>query len=579
MEHSSALPFLPEVLLFLALAGILIPLLQRFRVNQVLGFLVVGLMVGPYGLALWVDHWPWLQTFTFPREQEVSALAELGVIFLMFLIGLELSAKRMWAMRRWVFLGGMAQFAGTAALIASVLYLLAGYGTDTAILLGLILALSSTAVVMQMLSQQRAMATPMGQAAFAILMMQDFAVVPLLILVDLLANKSAGAVETLVLLTLVKSVGTVALILLLGRRVIGPVFRCFARDRQPEVFVALTLLLTLGIAAATEAAGLSMALGAFLAGLLLAETEYRHEVEITIEPFKGLLMGLFFMTVGMGIDLRAVAEHWFLISLSVLGLMLLKALVAGLVLRLGRLSLGKALEGGLLLSQGGEFAFVVIGYAASVGLLVAEQAQLALLTVSLSLMLTPPAARLGHLISERLEIVRLSERQAAAGMPEELSGHVLIAGFGRVGRLVAEVLSKQGVPYVAIDLDAHRVYQLRRQGYPVFYGNAAKPELLRKLCAAEASVLVVTMDKPGAAMHTVRAVRQEYPKLPLFVRSHDEPHARELHKFGANAVVPETLEAALKLSFFTLQTLGMPETEITASLDLEREQRTGNTPL
>lgn len=575
MEHASSLPFLPEVLLFLVLAGILIPLLQRFRVNQVLGFLVLGLLVGPYGVALWAERWPWLQNFTFPREQEVSALAELGVIFLMFLIGLEVSAKRMWAMRRWVFIGGLAQFLLSALGIAALLHLV-GCSLEVAALLGLVLSLSSTAVVMQLLSQQRAMATPMGQAIFAVLMMQDFAVVPLLILVDLMVSKSSSGLETLVLLTLLKSVGTVLLILLLGRRVVGPVFRMFSRDRQPEVFVALTLLLTLGIAWATEQAGLSMALGAFLAGLLLAETEYRHEVEVTIEPFKGLLMGLFFMTVGMGIDLRAVAAHAGLITASVLGLMLFKALLAGLVLRLGGISTGKAVEGGLLLSQGGEFAFVVIGYAAVAGLLPAELAQQVLLTVSLSLMLTPPAARLGRLLSDRLEVARVSDKQSLPGLPEELSGHVLIAGFGRVGRLLAEVLTKQGVPYVAIELDAHRVYQLRRQGYPVFYGNAAKPELLRKLRAAEASVLVITMDKPGAAMHSLRAARHEYPQMPIFVRSHDEPHARELHKAGASAVVPETLEAALKLSFFTLQTLGVPETEINASLDMERGQRMGH---
>lgn len=574
MEHPSSLPFLPEVLLFLTLAGILIPLLQRFRINQVLGFLVLGLLVGPSGIALWVDHWPWLNNFTFPREQEVRSLAELGVIFLMFLIGLELSAKRMWALRRWVFLGGAIQFLVTAAGVAAVIYAVGG-SRHMSILLGLVLALSSTAVVMQLLSQQRAMATPMGQAIFAILMMQDFAVVPLLILIDLLVSKTSNGLGWLVLLTLLKSVGTIAVILLLGRRVIGPVFRFFAQERQPEVFVALTLLITLGIAWTTEAAGLSMALGAFLAGLLLAETEYRHEVEITIEPFKGLLMGLFFMTVGMGIDLRAIASHWVLITVSVIGLMLFKSVVAGLVLRLGGISTAKALEGGLLLSQGGEFAFVVIGYAATAGLVPAEVGQIALLAVSLSLMLTPPVARLGRWLSERLDVAQVCQDRQSTVHTAELSGHVLIAGFGRVGQLLAEVLKKQGVPYIAVELDAHRVYRLRRQGYPVYYGNAAKPELLRKLHTAQAAMLVVTMDKPAAAMHTVRAVHSEYPQLPIFARSHDEFHARELHQVGAKAVVPETLEAALKLSFFALQTLGVPETEINACLEIERQQRMG----
>ena len=411
MDHAPPLPYLRETLLFLALVGILIPLLQRLRINQVLGFLVAGVLAGPYGFALWMDRWPWLETFTFPRAQGVQSLAELGVLFLMFLIGLELSVQRMWAMRRWVFLAGSTQVL-LSSLVIGVLAWLFGNSVQVALVLGLVLSLSSTAVVMQLLSQQRGLAKPLGQATFAILMLQDLAVVPLLILVDLLTSKSAeGLAQTLTLTTL-KSVGVVALIFLLGRRVIRPVFRLFAKQHQPEVFMALTLLIALSTAGATAAAGLSLALGAFVAGLLLAETEYRHEVEVTIEPFKGLLMGLFFMSVGMAIDVRAVLGQPFWIAASVLGLMTIKTVVTGGVLRAGGLAWGKALEGGMLLAQGGEFAFIVIGAAAATRLLPADVAQFMLLVVSLSLMATPLFARLGGRLGERLDRLNQTAGQA-----------------------------------------------------------------------------------------------------------------------------------------------------------------------
>jgi CPA2 family monovalent cation:H+ antiporter-2 len=573
MEHSSSLPFLRETLLFLTLAGILIPLLQRFRVNQILGFLAIGLLVGPHGVARWMDQYPWLETFTFARIQGVHSLAELGVIFLMFLIGLELSGERLWAMRRWVFVGGTAQVVLCGLLIGTLAFVF-GNGPEVALLLGLVLSLSSTAVVVQWLSNQRAMATPLGQSTFAILMLQDFAVVPLLILVDLLASKTTSGLGLVVGLTLLKSIAAVALIFVVGRRILGPVFRVFARQRQPEIFMALTLLVSLGIAGLTAAAGLSMALGAFLAGLLLAETEFRHEVEVTMEPFKGLLMGLFFMSVGMEINLAEVAQQKTWIAASVVGLMGIKAVVAAGVFRAGGLSWGKAVEGGFLLSQGGEFAFVIVGYAAALELLKNEIAQFMLLVVSISLMLTPVAARLGQRIGARLDAALSPPKTDDLTMiPEDLSGHIVIAGFGRVGQLLADVLEKQRVPYVAIEHDAHVVARLRQAGKPVFYGNAARAELLRKLHTGHAAALLVTMDQPGAAMHAVTAARGEYPTLPIYARSRDEQHAHELREVGATAVVPETLEAGLQLSSFALHAVSIPELQIGAALERERDAR------
>lgn len=574
MEDQHNFPFLREALLFLALAGVLIPLLQRLRINQVLGFLAMGVLVGPFGLALWVERWPWLSSFTFVQLDGVSALAELGVLFLMFMIGLELSAERLWALRRWVFGAGSAQVVLSATAIGVLAYVF-GNAWQVAVVLGLVLSLSSTAVVVQLLSQRQALATPVGQAAFSVLMLQDLAVVPLIILTSLLGSGSAESMMSLVGSTLLKSVFAVSLIFVMGRRIISPLFRTFARQRQPDVFMALTLLATLSIAALTAAAGLSMALGAFLAGLLLAETEYRHEVEVTIEPFKGLLMGLFFMSVGMGIDVREIARNPLWVPASVVGLITLKAAVAAGIFRLGGLTWGRAVEAGLLLGQGGEFAFIVVASVAATGLLQAEVAQFILLVVALSLSVTPLMARWGTALGDRIDAYY--HRAGILDIPEEpphvLRGHVVIAGFGRVGQLMAEVLSGQGVSFVGLEQDAHLVARLRARGLPVYFGNAGRPELLRKMHAGQAAAVVITMDQPATALHAVKAIRGEYANLPVFARSRDERHAQELRTVGATMVIPETLEAGLQLSAYVLHTVGVPDVAVTQLLEVERNRR------
>lgn len=573
MEHQTSLPFLRETLLFLTLVGILIPLLQRYRINQVLGFLAVGVLTGPFGFALWADRWPWLTTFSFQRGQGVQSLAELGVIFLMFLIGLELSVQKMWAMRRWVFLGGSAQVLLSSLAIGMLAYVF-GNALAVSVVLGLVLSLSSTAVVMQLLSQQNDLAKPLGQATFGILMLQDLAVVPLLILLDLMANKSPDGIAEMLSLTALKSVGVVVLIFVVGRRIIRPVFRLFARQHQPEVFMALTLLIALSTAGATAAAGLSLALGAFLAGLLLAETEYRHEVEVTVEPFKGLLMGLFFMSVGMAIDLREVARYHYWIAASVVGLLTIKSVVAAGVFRVGGMSWGRSIEGGMLLAQGGEFAFIVIGAAAVLGLLQGDIAQFMLLVVSMSLMVTPMVAKVGKVLGAKLDHsidpATVDEPQIIA---KTLSGHVVIAGQGRVGQLLASVLHKKNVPYVGIEHDAEVVSRSVQMGHPVYFGNAERTRLLRKVHTAHAAALVVTMNQPVVALHTVRVARKAFPLLPIYARSRDEKHSRELVLAGATGVVSETLEAGLQLSAFALQAVGVPEHETAMALETERQRR------
>jgi CPA2 family monovalent cation:H+ antiporter-2 len=498
-------------------------------------------------------------------------LAELGVLFLMFMIGLELSAARLWSLRRWVFGAGSAQVAVSAALIAAAL-LLFEHDAQSAIVLGLVLSLSSTAVVMQLMSQRQTTGSPLGQAAFAVLMLQDLAVVPILILIGALGRGGADDVAMLAVLTLAKAAGAIALIWLAGGRIVHPLFRAFAHHRQPDVFMALILLSTFGIAALSAAAGLSMALGALIAGLLLAETEFKHEVELMVEPFKGLLMGLFFMSVGMNIDARQILEAPLWLATFVGLLVLIKAVVVAILFRIGGLPWGRAVEGGLLLGQGGEFAFIVIGYAVTSKVLDPALGGRVMLAVGISLFITPLLARIGNAIGERHE---QSERERTAGQDDahlgSARGRIIIAGFGRVGQQLAKLLTDQKIPYIAFETDAKLVTRLRAEGMPVYFGNASRSELLRHVHADEAPAIVLTMDHPASAMQAVRGIRREFPHVRLFARSRDEKHARELRLAGASVVVPETLEASLQLSAFVLEAMGLDEQVVDDIVDQERD--------
>jgi CPA2 family monovalent cation:H+ antiporter-2 len=369
-----------------------------------------------------------------------------------------------------------------------------------------------------------------------------------------------------------KAGAAIALIYLVGGRVIHPLFRAFARHRQPDVFMALILLSTFGIAGLSAAAGLSMALGALIAGLLLAETEFRHEVELMVEPFKGLLMGLFFMTVGMSMDTREIVAAPLWLAGAVCALVLIKTLVVTLLFRAARLPWGRALEGGLLLAQGGEFAFIVLGDAIGAKLLEPALGARVMLAVGLSMFITPLLARIGRAIGEGGE--RAARDQAAAHDDSALaaaSGQIIIAGFGRVGQQLAKLLSAQHIAFVAFENNAALVSRLHAQGVPVFFGNASRPELLRLVHAEQAPAIVLTMDNPSAALQAVRGIRREFPDVPLFVRSRDERHARSLKRAGATVVVPETLEASLQLSAFVLESMGLDERTVDNIVDRERD--------
>jgi CPA2 family monovalent cation:H+ antiporter-2 len=437
------------------------------------------------------------------------------------------------------------------------------------VILGGCLALSSTAIVSQLLIEQGRFGTTVGRSTFAVLLAQDLAVVPILFMVEILGDSGQSSAMLGLLLSLGQAALAIVLILGAGRLLVRPLFR-LAAGSGPEVFVASTLLVIVATAAATHAAGLSAALGAFLIGLLLAETEYRHEVEATIEPFKGLLLGLFFMSIGMIIDPADVLRDSLWIFVSIVGLVALKALITGSLARLFGLRSAQAVEVGLLLGQGGEFAFVVVALAIGHSLLPEPTAQFMLIVVSCTMFLTPLLASVGRRIGSAAEARLAEAADAEPDIDQDIEGHVVIVGYGRTGHLLAELLDRQQIAHVALDLDAERVTQLRAQGAPVFLGDASRPAILARANLDQAVALIVSMDDADAAERVLRTARQLAPDLPILARARDHAHAARLTELGATTVVPEVLESGLHLGQLVLQYIGLPPE---AARELIDEQR------
>ena len=558
-----------EVMVFLVAAGVVIPLFRRLRVNPVLGFLAVGLVIGPYGLGRFTDSVPWLGYAVISDLEGVRAFAELGVMFLLFMIGLELSVDRLWAMRRLVFGLGGAQVIVTGAVIALIASAF-GNTLAVAVVLGAGLALSSTAIVMQLLAEKRRLGTAAGRTSFAILLFQDLAVLPILFLVGAFAAQGEGSVALALAWAIGQALIAVAVILVIGRLVIRPLFRFIGSDASRETFLAFVLLVIIGTALATSQVGLSMALGAFLAGLLLAETEYRHEIELDIEPFKGLLLGLFFASVGMGIDVTQVAEEPFWLIASVVGLFLVKFPIIYVLARLFGESRPVALESGLLLGQGGEFGFLVVGLALTLGLMPGKTAQFVLIVTGLTMIVTPLVAQGARRLARAVEALEEARGQADTDVAADLSGHVIVAGYGRVGQVIGSILDDQELPHVGLDTDAGLVAGFRADGGCVFYGDASRPEMLRKFGAGRAAALVVTMDSPAAAEHVAAAARRHWPELAIYARARDRDHANRLIAKGANHVIPETMEASLQLGEMVLTGVGVPEQAARRVIEMRR---------
>lgn len=558
-----------EALVVLGAAGVVIPLFHRLRVSPVLGFMLVGVVVGPFGLASLAPHFPWLSAITISDPESIAPIADLGVALLLFMIGLELSFERLWVMRRLVFGLGFLQVVCCAAALAGISFLLGDIPT-TAVVVGLAWAMSSTAVVIQVLAEEKRLNTVSGRTSFAILLFQDLAVVPVLFALGALDPTHAGTAAGLAL-AVGQALLAVAAIVALGRLVLRPLFRSVARTQSAELFVAACLLVVIATGLATAAAGLSMPLGALIGGLLLAGTEYRRQVEVTIAPFKGLFVGVFLISIGMSLDIRTLGAHPVLVFGGAVGMVVLKLAIIATLARGFRLSWANGLHTGLLLGPGGEFGFVIVSVAIGAHLLPAETAGLVLFVTALTMAAIPLLSGLSNRLAPRL--APKSDVDPALLVPETPSlPRVIIAGFGRVGQTVAAMLEVHKVMYVAIDRDPDRVARQRSQGKPVYFGDMTQIELLRRVHLDTARALVVTLDDTAAADELVAGARAERPDLLIIARARDAAHAAHLYKAGASDAIPETIEASLQLSEAVLVDVGVAMGPVIASIHEKRAE-------
>ncbi len=555
-------PVLSDALVILGAAGLVIPLFARFRITPIIGFILVGLAVGPYGLGRLVADHPWLFHFTITDPHGLEPFAEFGIILLLFSVGLELSFNRLWAMRRQVFGLGALELLIAGALLAGALAWM-GEGISGAIGLGLALAMSSTALVLRIADTK----TPVGKAALAMLLFEDIALVPIIFLLGALAPYAAsdgveGMFRTLWLGALV-----ILGLLVIGRLVLPRLFAQAARTKSPEVFLAASLLVVIVSSLATAGVGLSPIVGALLAGLLIAETEYHGEVEIITEPFKGLALGIFLITIGMSIDLRVVWANLGAIVLATAGVLILKAAVTAILLRLMGARSGTATETGILMASPSETTLIVLTAAASAQLVSAETVQFWQIVTAVGMTVTPLLALLGKRLARRVDAAPLQAPEEDAS-----AARAIIIGFGRTGQLIADMLKVHGKPYVAIDSDADLIANGLRHGYSATFGDAAQAQTLRRLGVDSATAVILTMDEPVMIQRLVKKLRGQYPDLPIIARARDASHAAALYRAGASHAVPEALEASLQLSEAVLVDLGVAMGPVIASIHEKRDE-------
>ena len=556
---------LHDALVILGAAGIVIPTFARFRITPVIGFILFGILVGPHGLGQLYAQWPWVGTFTISNRHGIEPFAELGIVLLLFTIGLELSFARLRSMRRLVFGVGAAQLFGSAILIALVL-MAVGEESRASLGLGIALALSSTALVLPISGTSGAV----GRNAFGMLLFEDLALVPIVFLLGSFGADAAGMANFAHVLL----VGGLTIVAMLGvgRYVLPPLFAQAARTKSPEMFLAVTLLVVIVSSLMTLSVGLSSLLGALVAGLLIAETAYRSEVETVVMPFRGLALGVFLITVGMSLDLDRLWQDWPLVLAALGGVLIIKFVVTAGLLRLNGVRRSVATEVGVLMGSPSETTLIVLGTAAQVAIIDAQTAYFWQVVTALGLTITPLLAKLGQRISARID------HKAAASTADDLPGadeRTLIIGFGRVGRMVAAMLDTHRQPWVAIEDDIDVVNRARRDKRPVRFADARRLESLEALGLAKAKAIVITMDDHVQAARLIRAVRKIYPNLTIIARARDTDHAAELYLAGASDAVPETLESSLQLSEAVLVDLGVAMGPVIASIHEKREDLRG----
>jgi len=556
MEHPS---YIDNILVFLVAAVGMVFLFRRLHASPVLGYLTAGVLVGPHVIGLVQD------------PTEIQFLGELGVLFLLFTIGLELPVQRLMSLGKLVFgLGGL-QVLVTSCILTSIIYFGFHLEIEAAVLIGSTLSLSSTAVVLNVLKDRRELGARFGRAAFSVLLFQDLAVVIILVLTTTIGVEETSVSKALFYAGL-KALLAFAIIIGVGRLLLRPFYKMMAQSDNRELFMATTFLIVLGTAFFTEIGGLSMELGAFLAGMLLAETEYRHQIEADIEPFRGLLLGVFFVAVGMGIKINVIWAEAALVAQLIGLLIVLKVLILWGLSRFFDMKQGSAIRLSLLLAGGGEFCFVIFSPDVIHRLFDARTIDILFGVVIISMALTPAYAALGKVISKWLMRREGDVSVQSSHMDGELKDHVIIAGFGYMGQMIADILGERLIPYIAIDRDMARVREGRKKGLPVFYGSAQRLDVLKTLGADQARAVVVTVNQMTASIKTVTLLRRHFPDVPVCVRIRDKRHGDRLKDSGAVLVAPEFLEPSLQLASALLQRLDVPLDEIHQIMDLHRDE-------
>ena len=533
--------FLQYAVVLLLAAVIAVPLARRWQLGAVLGYLGAGALIGPSGVRL------------LNNTEQISQLSELGVVLMLFVIGLELSPQRLWVMRRTVFGIGSLQLVGTTLVIGGIAYAL-GLDWKGALIIGLGLALSSTAIDLQILSERKELATPHGRLGFAILLFQDVAAIPILALIPALAmaqpmtNPGGGALAAL------RVIVTIAVVVVGGRYLLRPMFRAAARVGAPEMFTATALLVVIGTAWLMDLVGMSMSLGAFIAGVLLADSEYRHEIEAQIEPFKGLLLGLFFISVGMSLDVELIMSEPQLVGTLLAAMLVVKAILLYAISRLAAQDdNSQSIALAAILAQGSEFAFIVFTLAAGNSLIDPAQRDLLILIVTLSMVATPLMVRL------RAEFSPIEKKSKPSREFDRFDGttpRVIVAGFGRVGQIVARLLNAHHIPFTALERDAEQVDFVRHFGNTVYYGDATRLDLLRAAQTDKAEIFVIATEDPEANLRTARLLKRHFPNLKVFARARNRQHVFRLMDLNVDAIVRDTFYSSLELARHVLEALG-----------------------
>jgi len=553
---------LVNVIVLIGTAVFVVAILKRLNLSPVLGYLIAGAVIGDHG-------------FKIVTYEQTKLLGELGVVFLLFAIGLELSFERLKVMRRYVFGLGTLQVLTTGTIIAAAVALISG-NNSAAIIIGGGFALSSTALVMQVIEENRSQSTQLGRISLAILILQDLAVVPLLVMVPLLSGNSENSVVAALGIALVKAVGALLVIFIAGRLFLRPLFGLISSENGDinELPISLTLLVVLSAAWATEHLGLSLALGAFVAGVLVAETEFRLQAEESIYPFKSLLLGLFFMTIGMNIDVQEIYSQIDVIVTCSIALIVVKTLIITAFCILFGFNKGVALNAGLLLSQGGEFAFILFGLGRDNGIIAESTANVLLLVVTCTMALTPLLAALGRKLAEKLDKgLGKSPMQIIELGARDLTNHVIIAGFGSVGKMVALVLEAEGIHYIALDVNDDIVKEEISNGFPVFRGDVSQIDTLNAVGAERVLTLVLTMNNQVTIKKSLKNISSNFPLLDIIVRLKTLQNAREFYDAGATKIIPENYETGLQLGGTILKSIGISEYEVNRIKD---QFRSGN---